>query len=129
MHDDYLELLQRPNGIEWAQPEFDAVMASQGVSSEPLRRIWNSGVVQCTRETADIWKSPEHRLPDSHCSEQFYVQHQAEKHGVNPLDVRFNFQWWFEGFQDRVKDAWIVHFANCPNRYEAVKAFLETQTE
>lgn len=124
MHDDRLELMQRPSGIEWAQPEYDSVMASQGLLSKPLKRIWNSGVVQCTRETASVWDHPPNRLPDSHCSEQFWVQYQAEKLGVMPLDVRCNFQWWFQDFADRVAEAWIVHFANAPNRFETIKAFL-----
>ena len=123
MHNDLPYLQRRSSGIAWAQPEYDAVMDSQGLGPQPIGRIWNSGVVQCTRATAGVWHAPARPLPATHCSEQFWVQFQAEQFGCAPLDSRLNWQWWFEDFEAGLADAWLVHFANHPDKAAAIADF------
>jgi hypothetical protein len=126
MHDDRVALEAIPTGLDWAKPEFDAILRSQQILPRPVGRIWNTGVVLCTRDTADIWQAPEHPLPTSHCAEQWWVTQRCDEHSyhVQPLDRRFNNQWWMPDFAERVDDAYIVHWANAPDKARTIREWI-----
>jgi hypothetical protein len=109
---------------DWAVQEYDNVLASQGLASKPVGQLLNSGVVLCSKKTADIWKPPTQRLPDSHCSEQWWVQHQCDSFDVTLLPTQFNVQYWFKDFYDRLSTAQIIHAANAPNKVELLQKLI-----
>jgi hypothetical protein len=109
---------------DWAPFEYGNVLASQGLASKPVGQLLNSGVVLCSKKTADIWKPPAQRLPDSHCSEQWWVQHQCDKFDVTLLPTEFNVQYWFKDFYARLSTAQIIHAANAPNKTELLQKLI-----
>jgi hypothetical protein len=109
---------------DWAPFEYDNVLASQGLPPKTVGQLLNSGLVLCSRRTADIWKPPPHRLPDSHCSEQWWVQHQSDAFEVTLLPTEFNVQYWFEDFYERLPNAHIIHVANAPNKIELLQKLI-----
>lgn len=120
MHDD-LDRLPKT----WVfMDEYSSVMKSQGLEATEPKSIWNSGIVYCTRDSSDIWKPPPLRLPDSHCSEQFWVHHQASKYRIKSLDSVNNWQYWFKGFADGVDRASVVHLANHPDKASGISQYL-----
>lgn len=122
LHDDKLYIQNR--GF-WDLAEYNSVMRSQHQPEvTDLPRMLGAGVVLCEKETAWIWKRPRYALPDTHCAEQCWVGHQAEKAGASSLASVFNWQSWFRDFRDGLDDAFIVHLASEPNRYEVMKNLI-----
>lgn len=122
MHDDLNEN-SRLTDLSWASNELAQVLASQSVSDYPLTRLLNSGVVLCTREK-NPWTPPAQPLPELHCAEQFWVDHQAGDCQILPLE--FNLQYWMKDFWERIPQAHIVHLANCTtDRPGAAKRIIE----
>lgn len=111
MHDDLPEN-SKVTDLSWARNEISGILHSQNVELYPVQRILNSGVVLCTN-TKNPWKPPANDLPNTHCSEQFWVDHQAGP-DCKLLPVEYNTQYWMQGFFDRIESAKIVHFANAP---------------
>ncbi len=109
IHDDMPENAKKTN-LEWAANELRSVLESQQMDDYPLTRLLNSGLVLCTREK-NPWKPPSHPLPDSHCGEQFLVDHQVGSEFVS-LPVEFNLQWWMNSFWERTDEAYVIHLAN-----------------
>lgn len=131
-HDDWSRLFK----TDWLERERATVAAKTGISIEHTAQCLNSGVVLSRRSSADIWKRPEADIGTSHCAEQIWLEHCIDKRveegaTLGRLDVRANWQWWFsthdEGsFEAGLKDAWIVHFANAPNRLKLIGEYLAT---
>lgn len=122
MHDDKVYIRNR--GF-WDLTEYNSVMRSQNQPEvTDLPRMLGAGVVLCSKETSWIWRRPEYPLPKTHCAEQCWVGHQAEKAGAVSLPSVYNWQSWFRDFRDGLPDAFIVHLASEPNRYEAMKNLI-----
>lgn len=121
MHDDLPRNPWAQSGQwDWKQ-EHSEVLRSQAIADyAPDLLMWNSGIVLTSRKGTEIWKPPSSRLASSHCSEQFYVQHQCRGLGlsVRPMASVHNWQWWFPDFADGVDDCQFIHLANCPSRIE-----------
>ena len=64
------------------------------------------------------------RLPDSHCSEQFFVQYQSRMYRTKALDAKYNWQHWFGDFEEGIAQAQIVHLANHPDKLSGVAKYL-----
>lgn len=131
-HDDWSRLYK----TDWLERERATVASKAGISIEHTAQCLNSGVVLSRRSSADIWKRPEADIGTSHCAEQIWLEHCIDKRveegaTLGRLDVRANWQWWFsthdEGsFEAGLKDAWIVHFANAPNRLQLIGDYINT---
>lgn len=131
-HDDWSRLFK----TDWLERERAAVSSKTGISIEHTAQCLNSGVVLSRRSSADIWKRPEADIGNSHCAEQIWLEHCIDKRvkegaTLGRLDVRANWQWWFsthdEGsFEAGLADAWIVHFANAPNRLQLIGDYVAT---
>ena len=127
MHNDWGKL-----AWQWDWPaEYLPVLQSQGLDglaevqqAKQASVVWNSGVVYCTRESAEIWRPPTNRLPDSHCSEQFWVHFQASKFRIKSLEAKLNWQYWFRDFAEGIDQAQIVHLANHPDKLSGVAKYL-----
>jgi hypothetical protein len=109
---------------EWAPKEYQRVLESQGIANKPIGGILNSGVVLCSKRTADIWRPPTRRLPDSHCSEQWWVQHQCDAFDVKLLPTECNVQYWFKDFEQRLPTSQIIHLANAGNKLELLQNMI-----
>ena len=123
MHDDLPKI---PATWDW-RVEYRSVLKSQEIDlgeATESNHLWNSGVVYCTRQAAEIWRPPSSRLPDSHCSEQFFVQYQATRYKIKSLSSSHNWQYWFRDFGTGVDQAQIVHLANHPDKIAEVSRYL-----
>jgi len=124
MHNDLPKNPSTNGQWKW-QDEYYDMLRSQSVKRyEPEDAMWNTGVVLTSKRGASIWKPPEQLLPDHHCSEQFFIQHNCKDFSVANMDTVFNWQYWFPDFKDGVDAAKIVHLANCPNKTEYVKQYV-----
>lgn len=131
-HDDWSRLYK----TDWLERERATVASKTGIDIQNTTQCLNSGVVLSRRSAADIWKRPEVDIGTTHCAEQIWLEHCIEKRvadgaTLGQLDSRANWQWWFSthspgSFEDGIADAWIVHFANAPDRLRLVKEFLAT---
>lgn len=131
-HDDWSRLFK----TDWLERERAIVASKTGISLEHTAQCLNSGVVLSRRSSADIWKRPEADIGTSHCAEQIWLEHCIDKRvkegaTLGKLDVRANWQWWFsthdEGsFEAGLADAWIVHFANAPNKLKLIGDYVAT---
>jgi len=123
MHDDLSEN-KRCTRTDWASIELANVLASQSVNDYPQTRLLNSGVVLCTREK-NPWTPPTKPLPESHCGEQFWVDHQAGP-DCKILPLEFNLQFWMKDFWARIPQAHIIHLSNCTDdRPRAAQRIIE----
>jgi hypothetical protein len=132
-HDDWSFLFK----TSWLERERKTVADKSGLAIENTSQCINSGIVLVNQSAADIWNHPRVDIGRSHCAEQIYVEHQianAISSGATfaNLDSRANWQWWFsthhEGrFEAGLDDAWIIHWANAPDRHATIKQFLDNQ--
>ena len=121
LHDDtkYLPTL------DWLVKERRQVKALSGCDLLESSVCWNSGVIYTRTQAADVWLPPEVAIGTSHCAEQIWVQHQAEKHDVELLDSRWNWCAFFKEFESGINDAWFVHFANAHPKLERIRRFVD----
>lgn len=112
MHDDTAYLRR----AQWLEQEAKEISEGQEMPKPEKVRCWNSGVVMCDREHAAIWSAPKHPIRPTHTAEQTHVGLMAEWWDIQPMDLRFNSQWWMKGWQSMAQDAWFVHLANMPHR-------------
>jgi hypothetical protein len=120
---------------DWLTQERAHVAKLSELKIEDTERAINSGVVLVNQSAADIWNRPLVDIGTTHCAEQIYLGHQIEQciaSGATfaDLDIRANWQWWYSvhepgAFEAGLEDAWIVHFANAPKRYQTIKDFLD----
>jgi hypothetical protein len=122
---------------DWLTQERAHVAKLSELKIEDTERAINSGVVLVNQSAADIWNRPLVDIGTTHCAEQIYLGHQIEQciaSGATfaDLDIRANWQWWYSvhkpgAFEAGLDDAWIVHFANAPKRYQAIKDFIDNR--
>jgi len=122
---------------DWLQRERKAVADKSGLEIENTEQCINSGVVLVKQSAADIWSRPSVDIGRTHCAEQIYVEHRianavASGAAFADLDVKANWQWWFsthhEGrFEAGLDDAWIIHWANAPDRHATIKQYLDNR--
>lgn len=98
---------------EWAQREFDILLAEQGIASYPVERCLNTGVVMYDQNTTDIWNPPPKKFTLNHCAEQFWVDYQIGDR-LNRLDRKWNNQHWQPTFEDTFQYANFVHLSSMP---------------
>ena len=120
---------------DWLTQERAYVAKLSELEIEDTERAINSGVVLVNQSAADIWNRPLVDIGTTHCAEQIYLGHQIEQciaSGATfaDLDIRANWQWWYSvhepgAFEAGLDNAWIVHFANAPKRYQTIKDFLD----
>jgi hypothetical protein len=130
-HDDWSFLFK----TDWLERERNTVAQRSGLAIKHTAQCLNSGVVLVNQSAADVWNRPLVDIGTSHCAEQIYLEHQianAISSGATfaNLDSRANWQWWFsthheDRFEAGLDDAWIIHFANAPKRYQTIKDFLD----
>lgn len=129
VHDDWSYL---PNA-KWLSEERKAVSQRAGVDIKDSQSCFNSGVVLTRSDFSAVWSRPGGNIGTTHCAEQIWVEHQIESMSqasdVQLLDSRWNWQWWFKDFADGLKNAYIVHFANAPNRLEVISKYISTQQD
>lgn len=121
LHDDTSYL---PN-MDWLIKERRQVRTISSTDIIETLQCWNSGVVYTRRQAADVWLPPAVAIGTSHCAEQIWVQHQAEKHDVELLDSRWNWCGFFKEFENGIDDAWFVHFANAHPKLERIKRLID----
>jgi len=131
VHDDG----PRVGDAEWLSRDRKAITAVTGRRVQHTTACYNSGVVLTRKPASDIWKRPEVHIGTSHCIEQTWVGEQisqAVQKGatLKILDSKWNWQWWFNNtspgeFDAGLPTAHIVHFAAHPNRYEAIKEYID----
>ena len=132
MHDDYPRLPR----TDWLQKERSAISRRTGEQIVQGQAMLNSGVVFTKQSAADIWKRPLEDIGTTHCAEQIWLEHQIDQAVTSgalfrKLDDKWNWQWWFgkhnEGaFEAGLADAYIVHFANAPNRLKLIGDYINT---
>jgi hypothetical protein len=132
-HDDWSFLFK----TDWLERERNTVASRSGLAIEHTAQCLNSGIVLVNQSAADVWNRPLVDIGTSHCAEQIYLEHQIANAILSGatfanLDSKANWQWWFsthdEGrFESGLDDAWIVHFANAPKRYQAIKDFIDNR--
>lgn len=113
------------NGGSWAAASCCDVFASQRVQkSWSGNWLLNSGVV--LTDSPGVWAPPPYPLPGEHCDEQFWVEHNIEEIGcpVTMLDTRFNAQYWMPDFESLRQKAWFIHYANHPDKKQALLSHL-----
>jgi hypothetical protein len=123
MHDDYPWLPSHA----WMLAEKTTVLLSQRLQVEPylwMHGCFNTGVIVSKQSAANIWKPPLFPLPNTHCAEQFWIEHQTSPFNVATLPRDKNNQWWMPNFESFSCD--IKHYANCPNRVEIFTKMLPT---
>lgn len=122
IHDDWQDLGAY---TDWLIGDRKQVYASQGVTHDVHDALcYNTGVVVCSRETADIWTRPTDDLPRDHTSEQTWVEFLCLRHPVTILPTAMNTQWWMPRFQEYLPSAHIVHLANCKNRLAEARKYV-----
>lgn len=133
VHDDWSRLYK----TEWLERERKTVSAKTGLEIQNTSQCLNSGVVLSRKAACDIWLKPALDIGTTHCAEQIWLEHQIDNAAwcsgatLAKLDSRWNWQWWFsthdEGaFEAGLADAWIVHFANAPDRLKLIGEYLAT---
>lgn len=127
IHDDWGYL----PSAKWISDERKVVSQRSGLRIVDSLACLNSGVVLTRKSAASVWNRPECNIGTTHCAEQIYVEHQIGIYGksgeIGMLDSRWNWQWWFKDFADGLEKAYIVHFANAPNRLEVITKYIATQ--
>lgn len=124
MHDDYHYLT---TGHAWLTIERDRVASSSGVPITDVPTCYNSGVVYTRRAAADVWRPPANAdgepidIGTSHCAEQIWVEHQARRLEIEPLDSRLNWQYYFRDFDAGLEGAEIIHLATCPTKLQTAE--------
>lgn len=111
MHDDLKRLLPT-TWKYWIERK--NVADSQGLPEKNYPYMLNTGVVVCSREHAGIWRPPQKRLPCTHCDEQFWIERQCEPFELFELEDRWNWEFWFDDFKQKLDSAWMVHYVNVP---------------
>jgi len=105
------------NERHWANIEWLALMASQGLKRPFLERLLNTGVVVCSKQHASIWTPPARPIPCTHCDEQFWIDHNIDCYGhqVLPFPLELNHQFWNKEFFNPalLHKAEIIHLADC----------------
>jgi hypothetical protein len=109
LHDD-LNGLRR---TDWISAERQAVFENRPYIDSDT--CLNSGVVYCHRSHADVWL-PAEITATTHCAEQFVVEQNALRLGYCPMDRKWNWQWYFDGFESGIRDAKIIHLSTCPDK-------------
>lgn len=132
IHDDWFRL----QSTDWLARERKVVSEKSGADIYNTSQCLNSGVVLTRKAACDIWLKPAIDIGTTHCAEQIWLEHQIDNAVCSgatlaKLDSRWNWQWWFsthdEGaFESGLADAWIVHFANAPDRTQAVQRYLKS---
>lgn len=131
-HEDWPKLAT----VQWLVKERGMVAAKSGVPIENTNTCLNSGIVLTRHSARSIWDRPTVQIGTTHCAEQIWLEHRindAVKCGatLGHLDSRANWQWWFSQhskglFESGLSEAWIVHFANAPDRRKFIREFIET---
>jgi hypothetical protein len=113
MHDDLPHLPY----TQWIEPDWRYMCESQGKPYRNSGVILNTGLVVCDKTTADIWRPPQMSFQPTHCSEQFWVDAVAMEYDIHYLPTNVNVQFWMPQFWGMVRDAHVIHLANCqPHR-------------
>ena len=116
--DDWPDLHYKADWMVTATEEKSAVYESQGLpfDTEIPAKCWNTGVVVCHKESADIWKPPPLPLPRRHCDEQSWIEYQCQSFKVSLLPREYNNQYWMKDFDNY--PCFIRHFSSAPNKLE-----------
>jgi hypothetical protein len=111
----------------WIEPDWNALTESQGVSKPWNGRILNSGVIFCDKANARLFTPPEKPFHATHCAEQFWIDHNADRFGmdVSILQWRWNKQWWHKDFNSAKFSSHFIHFASSPNRRKDIASFIQ----
>jgi hypothetical protein len=127
MHDDWPHLLSH----EWAFEERRNILESQGLSMDFTESTWNTGLVLCDTQHADLWRPPFKPFLPTHCAEQFWIEHQARPFPFFPLPTELNTQYWMPRFRELVPKAKVIHLANCPRaeRVQLAREFHRLYTQ
>jgi len=130
-HNDWSKLADK----RWLVEERNTVSKLAQVQLPNPETCLNSGIVLTRHSARHIWDRPTVNIGTSHCSEQIWLEYRiqdAVKSGLTLgyLDSRANWQWWFNlhnpgAFEAGLSDAWIVHFANAPDRCRMIGNFVE----
>jgi len=119
--------------LAWLQHDrYMCSRATDRVIEHNDRRCFNSGVVLCDRQDAEIWERPDRKFihfPCNHSSEQTWVDSNIGVRPVFELPWRFNCQRYWPAFEELAPDAAFIHFAGCKNvlfidRQKEIKQWL-----
>jgi hypothetical protein len=126
MHDDWVHLPSR----DWLYAERRAVRRCQDwptsyrdAYNDRRPSCFNSGVVLCDRDNADIWAPPKLPIPTSHCAEQIVIESRlyAMDREVYRMNTHWNWQYWMPGFERFADFAFFLHAANAPNKADRLR--------
>lgn len=121
IHDDWKYLAE----TSWLKSQREIVGKGLAVEFEQRDTCLNSGVVYCKRSHAGVWSQPPRTMNTNHTSEQLYVEQSAFRLGYQELDSRMNWQFYFPGFWQGVKDAYLVHFATSNEKLNHAKRTVQ----
>jgi hypothetical protein len=124
MHDDWPHLPSH----DWLFSERNSMLESQHAPMDSTSTTWNTGIVLCDRQHADLWDPPREQFLPTHCAEQFWVEHNARRFPFFELPTPFNTQYWMPNFEELLPTAHAIHLSNCPNeqRLEWIDDFLNS---
>ncbi len=122
MHDDWPHLPSH----DWLFEERRSILQSQHIPMSDAATTWNTGVVLCDREHANLWVPPTEPFLPTHCAEQFWVEHNARQFPLFELPTELNTQYWMPRFSELHPTAKVIHLSNCPNdkRLELLEQFV-----
>jgi hypothetical protein len=122
MHDDWPHLPSH----DWLFEERRSILQSQHIPMSDANTTWNTGVVLCDREHANLWAPPTEPFLPTHCAEQFWVEHNARQFPFFELATELNTQFWMPRFAELHPTAKVIHLSNCPNekRLELLEQFV-----
>jgi hypothetical protein len=121
IHDDWKYLAER----SWIKSQREIIGRGLDFEFEQRDTCLNSGVVYCKRSHAGVWSQPPRTMNTNHTSEQLYVEQSAFRLGYEELDSRMNWQFYFPGFWQGVKDAYLVHFATSNEKLSHAKRTVQ----
>jgi hypothetical protein len=112
--------------VDWLTSERKNVSAKMGC--EILgERCLNSGLIVHSRQHADIWRPPPRILPDTHYSEQIWIEHQINqiRAKVFLLEPSYNMQYcWNEFYEQNKHKSHIVHLSRCRDKLTVARELL-----
>lgn len=110
MHEDWHSL---PD-TNWIAEEMKQMKIEQGIVRKRPSRCFNTGVVIWDDQHSSMWNPPPKRIGTRQISEQFWVEYQAQFMEMRKLPSIYNFQYYRTDFNEKLKYAKIIHYANAP---------------
>lgn len=120
IHDDFGYLYR----TEWISQERDRIGKALNIEMLDPPTCFNTGVVYTRSDAAAVWADPPRTLPITQTAEQVYAEQAVLKMDYELLDSRYNWQFYFPGFWQKLGDAKIAHLATSKDKLSHARQVL-----